>query len=101
MRSRDGGGAGKMREMALASFVPTDYAAHVAEVMRRLPLDKQAQVSGYVDAIEENLGDEIAPGNETRALDILDELYAEAVASGKPEDIQAGLTKRAKSAKAK
>lgn len=31
----------------------TDYTAHVLEILRSLPLDKQARLSGYADALAE------------------------------------------------
>lgn len=45
--------------MATAILTKTDYAASIVEIMRRLPIDKQAQVYGYADALEHALGPEL------------------------------------------
>ena len=35
----------------------TFYAEHVVELMRRLPVEKQARVAGYVDSLAEDMAE--------------------------------------------
>lgn len=86
--------------MATATLTKTDYTAGIVEILRRLPVDKQAQVYGYADALEHTLDpalDEFdalleSPDSVAYLQSIEPGLKAQ-VAGGEFEDMGAGFAR--------
>ncbi len=86
--------------MATATLTKTDYTAGIVEILRRLPVDKQAQVYGYADALEHTLApaldefDALLESPESAAyLQSLETELKAQVAAGEFEDMGAGFAR--------
>lgn len=86
--------------MATATLTKTDYTAGIVEILRRLPVDKQAQVYGYANAIEHTLEPELdefdaflASSESVAYLQTLEPELKAQVAAGEFEDMGAGFAR--------
>lgn len=84
--------------MATATLTKTDYTAGILEIMRRLPVEKQAQIYGYADAIEHTLENEpdtfdalLESSESATYLQSLEPELKAQMAAGEFEDMGAGF----------